>query len=44
MAGYKAKNGNQIGMVGGILRYVEFRAEADIDLRAPSAEKLPLYN
>ena len=33
--------GGRIGIIDGVLRYVEFSAEADIDKRAPSAVKLP---
>jgi hypothetical protein len=44
MAGFKAKNGGRIGMVDGVIKYIEFTAEVDIDRRASTSVKKPYYD
>lgn len=43
-AGFKAKAGGRIGMVKGVIKYVEFTAEVDIGKRDSSKIKRPYYN
>lgn len=43
MAGYKAKAGGRIGYVKGVIKYIEFTAEVDINKRGSSTIKRPYY-
>jgi hypothetical protein len=44
MAGIQAKNGGRIGMVDGVIKYIEFTAEVDINKRGSTAIKKPYYD
>lgn len=44
MAGIKAKNGGRIGMVDGVIKYIEFTVEVDIPKRGSTKVKKPFYD
>ena len=44
MEGIQAKNGGRIGMVDGVIKYIEFTAEVDINKRGSTADKKPYYD
>ena len=44
MAGVKAKNGGGIGMVDGVIKYIEFTVEVDLDKRGSTKVKKPYYD
>jgi hypothetical protein len=44
MAGIRARGGGNIGMVDGVVKYIEFSAEVDLGKRESSAVKKPYYD
>ena len=44
MAGISAKLGGRIGMVDGVIKYIEFTTEVDINKRGSTAIKKPYYD
>lgn len=44
MTGIKAKAGGRIGYLDGVIKYIEFTAEADIRKRGPTNIKKPYFD
>lgn len=44
MAGIRARGGGGIGMVDGVVKYIEFSCEVDLGKRVASSIKKPYYD